>query len=204
MQEKQEDAKHEAHPAKRNRPRSKQISTDFTRVEDLGTMPAMAPFELEARRKIAEHSKTPVDELISLEESKSRMAVKCVEMRMLKGLVRRKNFLPRRQRLAYELCYVSKLPDVEAAYLMGISPISIRRLRQELSRAFIRALKKKEQDEIFLRKVKFLRLTRRQDHVVRLCFCEGLSAGEIAKRTDRSKRSVNEVVRRVREKLFQV
>ena len=67
MKEKREDAKHEARPAKRNRPRSKQIATDFTRVEDLGTMPAMAPFELETRKIIAERSMTPLDDLIAAE-----------------------------------------------------------------------------------------------------------------------------------------
>ncbi|MFH0984289.1 MAG: hypothetical protein V1882_02010 [Candidatus Omnitrophota bacterium] len=198
MQEQHEDSQ-----PKSNRPRSRQITADFTRVEDLGTMPAMGPLELEARKKIAERSQTPVDELMSFEEAKSRFMAKCAAMRLLKGLIRRKGFLPRRQRLVYELCYVSKLPDDEAAYLMDISQVSIRRLRMELSRSFVRVLKKKEQDEAFLRKVKFLRLTRRQTRVVRLRFCEGFSTSQIAKLTRRSKRSVNEVVRRVREKIFQ-
>ena len=73
MQPKREDQRHEERYAKRNKTRSKQISTDFMRVEDIGTMPAMAPFELEARKKIAERSKTPLDGLIAAEEKKERV-----------------------------------------------------------------------------------------------------------------------------------
>ena len=179
-------------------------SVDFMRVEDIGTMPGQTPFEMETKRRMAALSKTPADELMSAEESRSEQVFRCAALRMLKGLIRRKGFLSRRQRLAYELCYVSKLPDFEVAYLMGISPITIRRLRQELSRSFARAFKKKEQDELLLRKAKFLGLTRRQERIVRLRFCEGFSVEEIANMTGRSRSSVHDVVRRVRKKIFQV
>jgi DNA-directed RNA polymerase specialized sigma24 family protein len=189
---------------KRKRVRAVEDAVDFMRVEDAGQMPGLDPFELDVKKEMAALSKTPADELMSAEESRSEQVFKCAAFRMLKGLIRRRGFLPRRLRLAYELCYVSKLPDPEAAYLMGITPVYMRKVRQNLRQSLVRALQKKEQDELFLRKAKFLGLTRRQERIVRLRFCEGFSVEEISKMTGRSRSSVHDVVRRVRKKIFQV
>ena len=183
MQNQHEENEFEEKPKKRRRPRSSMSFVDFMRVEDIGTMPGQTPFEMETKRRMAALSKTPADELMSAEESRSEQVFKCASFRMLKGLIRRRGFLPRRLRLAYELCYVSKLPDPEAAYLMGITPVHMRKVRQNLRQSLVRALKKKEQDELLLRKAKFLGLTRRQERIVRLRFCEGFSVEEIANMT---------------------
>ncbi|OQA54934.1 MAG: putative DNA-binding protein [Candidatus Omnitrophica bacterium ADurb.Bin277] len=189
---------------KRKRIRAVEDAVDFMRVEDAGQMPGLDPFELDVKKEMAALSKTPADELMSVEELRSEQVFKCAAFRMLKGLIRRRGFLPRRLRLAYELCYVSKLPDPEVAYLMGITPVYMRKVRQNLRQSLVRALQKKEQDELLLRKAKFLGLTRRQERIVRLRFCEGFSVEEIANMTGRSRRSVHEVVQRVRKKIFQV
>ena len=204
MKNQHEENEFEEKPRKGRRPRSSMSFVDFMRVEDIGTMPGQTPFEMETKRRMAALSKTPADELMSAEESRSEQVFKCASFRMLKGLIRRRRFLPRRLRLAYELCYVSKLPDLEVAYLMGITPVYMRKVRQNLRQSLVRALQKKEQDELLLRKAKFLGLTRRQERIVRLRFCEGFSVEEIANMTGRSRRSVHEVVRRVRKKIFQV
>ena len=203
MEEEREKNEIEKREGRKERIRASQHPVDFIRVEDMGPMSGLTPFELETKRRMAALSKTPVDELISAEESKSQRVFKCAAMRMLMGLIRRKGFLSRRLWLAYELCYVGKLPEEKAAYLMGITRVNMRKVHQNLRRSLARVLKKKKQDEIFLKKVKFLSLTRRQSRIVRLRFCEGFTSTEIAKLTSRSKRGVNEVVQRVRRKLFQ-
>ncbi len=201
MQEKREDAQHEAHPAKRNRPRSKQISTDFTRVEDLGTMPAMAPFELEARQKIAEGSKTPLDGLISEEEKNERSANLKSGKRALNILIRDGVLTPR-QKLIYRLCYGKKLRQGEVMRLLGISRTTVKRLRQKVRGAFARGFANQRRGELILKKAAFHRLTRKQKKILKLRFLECLTVKEIAAMSAQTERSVQRLLQRTLKKIF--
>ena len=129
MQEEREDGKPEEQQPKRKRIRSREITADFTRVEDIGTMPAMAPFELEARKKIAERSTNPLDGLIAAEEKQKRMAEVRRGNRALNVLIKEGALTPR-QALVYGLCYGKKLRENEVPTFWG--------LLQERSRGFAR------------------------------------------------------------------
>lgn len=203
MQEKREDAKHEAHPAKRNRPRSKQISTDFTRVEDLGTMPAMAPFELETRKIIAKRSKTPLDGLIAAEEEKERVSELKSGNRALNILLKEGALSPR-QALIYGLCYEKRLSESEVASLLGIAPRTVQRLRQKSREAFARGLARRKRGALFLKKAACQRLTRKQRKILRLRYRDGQSVKEIADMSGKTERSVQRVLLRTLKRLFSV
>lgn len=203
MQEKREDEKHEESHAKRNKIRSKEISTDFMRVEDIGTMPAMAPFELEARKKIAERSKTPLDGLIAAEEKKERVVELKRGNRALNILIKEGTLTPR-QALVYGLCYGKKLRESEVADLLGISPRTVQRLRQKAREAFVRGLAERRRGMLYLKKAAFHRLTRKQKKILRLRYRDGLSVKEIAGMFGRTERSVQRVLLRTLKKIFSV
>ena len=203
MQEKREDEKHEAQHAKRNKIRSKEISADFMRVEDIGTLPAMAPFELEARKKIAERSKTPLDALLSAEEKKERAVDLKRGSRALNVLIKEGALTPR-QALVYGLCYEKRLRESEVASLLGISPRTVQRLRQKAREAFVRSLADRRRGMLYLKKAAFRRLTRKQKRILKLRYRDGLSVREIAGMFGRTERSVQRVLSRTLKKIFSV
>jgi len=201
MQAKREDEKHEEPQAKRKKIRSKEISADFMRVEDIGTMPAMAPFELEARKKIAERSTTPLDGLIAAEEKKERAVERKRGNRALNVLIKEGALTPR-QALVYGLCYGKKLRESEVAGLLGISPETVRRLRQKAREAFVRGLAERRRGMLYLKKAAFRRLTRKQKKIFKLRYRDGLSVKEIAGMFGRTERSVQRVLLRTLKKIF--
>ncbi|MFH0984619.1 MAG: sigma factor-like helix-turn-helix DNA-binding protein [Candidatus Omnitrophota bacterium] len=203
MQEEREDGKHEEPHPKRIKIRSKKISTDFMRVEDIGTMPAMAPFELEIRKKIAERSKTPLDGLIAAEEKKERVMDLKRGNRTLNVLVKDGALTPR-QALVYGLCYGKRLQESEVASLLGISPRTVQRLRQNAREAFVRGLAERRRGMLYLKKAAFHRLTRKQKKILKLRYREGLSVREIAGMFGRTERSVQRVLSRTLKKIFSV
>ena len=201
MQGKREDQGLEEHHAKRNRPRSKQIATDFTRVEDLGTMPAMAPFELEARRKIAEGSKTPLDGMIAEDDKNERIVDLKSGKRALNILIRDGVLTPR-QKLIYELCYGKKLRQGEVMRLLGISRTTVKRLRQKVRGAFARGFANQRRGELILKKAAFHKMTRKQKKILKLRFLECLTVKEISALSAQTERSVQRLLRRTLKKIF--
>ncbi len=203
MQAKREEGKHEEQHAKRSKIRSREISADFTRVEDIGTMPAMAPFELEARKKIAERSKTPLDGLIAAEEKKER-AVELKRGNRALNVLLKEGALTPRQALVYGLCYGKKLLESEVASLLGIAPRTVQRLRQKAREAFVRGLAERRRGMLYLKKASFHRLTRKQRKIFKLRYRDGLSVKEIAGMFGRTERSVQQVLSRTLKKIFSV
>jgi DNA-directed RNA polymerase specialized sigma subunit len=203
MQEEREDGKPEEQQPKRKRIRSREITADFTRVEDIGTMPAMAPFELEARKKIAERSTNPLDGLIAAEEKQKRMAEVRRGNRALNVLIKEGALTPR-QALVYGLCYGKKLRENEVANLLGIAPRTVQRLRQKAREAFVRGLAEWRRGMVYIKKAAFCRLTRKQKKILKLRYREGLSVKEIAEMFGRTERSVQRVLSRTLKKIFSV
>ena len=203
MQEERKDKKHEDHHAQRNKPRSKQITADFMRVEDIGSMPAMGHLELETRQKIAERSKTPLDGLIAAEEKKERVVELKRGNRALNVLIK-EGALTARQALVYGLCYEKRLREGEVADLLGIAPRTVQRLRQKARESFLRGLVERRRGALFLKKSVSRRLTRKQRKILKLRYRDGLSVKEIATMFGRTERSVQRVLLRTLKKIFSV
>ena len=173
------------------------------RVEDIGTMPGMTPFELETRKEMAKLSKTPLDDLVSREEQGSRIRAKKTGKRRINILIRQ-GALTRRQRLVYELCYVSKLPDAEVASRLGISRITVRRLRQNIRDAFLQHLKRQKKRELLIKRPGFFRLNRKQKEMFTLYYRHGLSGKEIAAKFGTTENNVYHILKRIQKKIFSV
>ena len=175
---------------------------DFMRVEDIGTMPGQTPFEQETKKEIAAISSTPMDDLMAVEEEiRERMAANAKKRRQ-RELIRSVG-LSKRQRIVFELCYVSGLRNVEVADLLEIAPATVARLRQKVFSSLDRALKKQRIKQALINRVPFIDLTRKQRDVTRLYLEQGLSTKEVAAKTGRTLRSVQRIIKRVRRRLFQ-
>jgi len=166
-------------------------------------MPAMAPFELEARKIIAERSKTPLDGLIAAEEKKERASELKSGNRSLNILLKEGALSPR-QALIYGLCYEKRLSESEVASLLGIAPRTVQRLRQKSREAFARGLVRRKRGALFLKKAARRRLTRKQRKILRLRYRDGLSVKEIADMSGKTERSVQRVLLRTLKRLFSV
>jgi DNA-directed RNA polymerase specialized sigma subunit len=186
---------------KRKRIRAVEEAIDFMRVEDAGQMPGLDPFEREVKKEMASLSRSPADELGDHEVAASERISARNSFRNLRRFVRNAG-LTKRQRLVYELCFVCGLPNREVADLLDISPMTVRRFRQILYLVVARALSKRRENQTLLRKSRYARLTQKQKLVLKLYFAEGLSAGQIAERHGKVRRSVERVIQRVREKIF--
>jgi len=188
---------------KRKRIRAVEEATDFMRVEDAGQIPGLDPFELEVKKEMASLSRSPADEIGDQEVAASERTSARNSFRNLRRFVRNTG-LTKRQRLVYELCFVCNLPNREVAVLLDISPVTVRRFRQILYLVVARSLRKRREAQDLWRKSRAARLTQKQKLVLKLYFTERLSAGEIAEKTGKGKRSVERVIQRVREKIFPV
>ena len=186
---------------KRKRIRAVEEAIDFMRVEDAGQMPGLDPFEREVKKEMASLSRSPADELGDHEVAASTRATARNSFRHLRRFIRNAG-LTKRQRLVYELCFVCNLADCEAADLLGISLVTVRRFRQILFLVVARALSKRREKQKLLRQSRYARLTQKQKLVLRFYFTEGLSTGQIALRLGKGRRSVERVIQRVREKIF--
>ena len=186
---------------KRKRIRAVEEAIDFMRVEDAGQMPGLDPFEREVKKEMASLSRSPADELGDHEVAASTRATARNSFRHLRRFIRNAG-LTKRQRLVYELCFVCNLADCEAADLLGISLVTVRRFRQILFLVVARALSKRREKQKLLRQSRYARLTQKQKLVLRFYFAEGLSTGQIALRLGKGRRSVERVIQRVREKIF--
>jgi len=186
---------------KKSRQRASQRSADFMRVEDMGTMPGLTPFELETKKAMAKLSKTPLDELISREEQHARAKAKRIGKRRLNRLIQQ-GALTERQRVVYALCYVKKLTDVEVASRLGISRITVRRLRQNIRDALLQCVKRQKQKEILIKRSYVFRLNRKQKEILTLYCRHDLSVKEIATRLGTTDNNIYHILRRIEKKLF--
>jgi len=175
---------------------------DFMRVEDIGRMPEQTRFEHETRKEIVAQSNTPADDLMAGEEGLRSQMTAYAKKQRLHWLIRTAG-LSKRQRLVYELCYVSGLPNVEVADLLDLSPTTVARFRQEIFRSLERALQKQGMKQNLTRRVPFVHLTKKQMEITRFHLEQGLSVKEIAATTGRTVRSVQRIIKRVRTRLFQ-
>jgi DNA-directed RNA polymerase specialized sigma subunit len=186
---------------KRKRIRAVEDAVDFMRVEDAGQMPGLDPFEREVKKEMASLSRSPAEELEDHEAAVSARATARNSFRHLRRFIRNTG-LTKRQRLVYELCFVCNLPNREVAGLLDIAPMTVRRFRQILYLVVARALSKRREYQTILQKSRYARLTQKQKLFLKLYFAEGLSAGQIAERLGKGRRSVERVIQRVREKIF--
>ncbi|MDA9101166.1 hypothetical protein N9K06_00670 [Omnitrophica bacterium] len=181
--------------------RSRRITADFMRVEDAGTMPALTPFERETRKEIAAQSRTPLDDLAARETQRERLIMFKAGKRKIHELIGQ-GALTRRQRLVYELSFISRLEDIEIAELLEISRGTVRRLRQKIRLAFVRALKQHRRKQSLIGRAAFVSLTHRQKQVFKLHYRQGIEPNEIAAKLGFSERHVYYVLKRIQKKLF--
>jgi DNA-directed RNA polymerase specialized sigma24 family protein len=171
------------------------------RIEDAGTMPALTPFERETRKEIAVQSKTPRDVIAAEEdENNLRMTFKAEKCK-LRTLIN-EGALTRRQRLVYELCYVNRLPDGEVADLLGITKVTVRRLRSKIKAAFERALKRRRKKKVAIEKAAFFKMTSLQKRIFTLHYQKGFAPSAIASKMKITERSVYYILNRIQKKIF--
>ncbi len=201
MQKEHEDRNFEESGGKKPRIRARQKPADFMRVEDIGTMPGLTPFELETKKEMAKLSQTPLDDLVSREDQDGKLKAKKIGKRRINTLIRR-GALTRRQRLVYELCYVSKLPDTQVADLLGVSRVTVRRIRQNIRDAFLQQLERQKKRELLIKRAFSLRLNQKQKEVFMLYCRHGLTVKEIAARCGITIWSAYHVLHRIQKKIF--
>jgi len=181
----------ETEEEKHERIKSRTRAIDFMRVEDANGE-ALTHFELKVREKIACVS-SPFEELARKEEEENRSE----EVRnTLRDLVEKA--LTEKQKAWFHLAYVEELPDIEIADRLGVTLRRVSSLRTSALKAFKRAY---ERDRI----KQFLNtcdLTEKQRLMVQLRFEERLSCPEIANRLGLTLRGVEDMLNRIRKKIF--
>lgn len=198
MQKEHEQEKNQESTRRR---RAKRITTDFMRVEDAGTMPALTPFERETRKIIAAQSKTPRDEIAEKEEEIRKRTAFRFGRRKIRELIKA-GALTRRQRLVYELSYVSGLKDDEVSDLLEVSPVTVRRLRLNIKEAFSRALRQQRRRQSAIDRAVYFKMTKHQKQIFKLHFKESLEPKQIAVQMGLSERNVYYILKRIEKKLF--
>jgi DNA-directed RNA polymerase specialized sigma subunit len=201
MPNEHEDRNFEEGREKKAKKRTSQKPTDFMHAEDIGTMPGLTPFELEIKKEMAKLSTTPLNELASKEDQEAKLRAFRSDKRIINRLIK-EGALTHRQALVYELYYERKLPANEVARRLGVSLITIRRLRQKIRDAFVRGFSMRKKRESTIKRAAFFRLTRIQKRVFTLYFRQGLTVKQICAKLGKGERNVERLLKRIRRKIF--
>ena len=171
--------------------------TDFSRVE--GTQPEdpLHPFELEVREKLASSASSFNDLATKENQTFGRRKMTANHARLFR--LSREGMLTERQRTYFDLFYVEGLLDKEVAMRLGVSRITVRRFRQEISRRLRKFVSEKEAVRRMFRSVKSAVLTKKQKLIFRLRYRKGLTVAQIARALGMRPRAVYYVLERTRK-----
>ncbi len=182
---------------KKSGPRSRVREADFMRIEDSAIRDPLSPFELEVKGRLAS-AKSPLESLLEDEEHLSRKQALKEQRKKLKKLLRK---LGVRQQQYFKFFYSRHRKDKEIALKLGISESRVRVIRWSLKTSFINAAKRDQSKEVLKRSIKYKALTKPQKRVWKLYAEKGLSPLEIAQHLGCSKRAVNRILARIKNKI---
>ena len=180
----------EEHPKKE---RARTRSVDFMRVEDTMQQHPLSHFELKVKEKIA-CSPSPYEQIARKEDEEEKNEA---TLRTLAGLLEKARLTPK-QKACYQLVFMEQLSDKEAAKRLDLAERNLRGLKQSILKALKLVLEKQHIKQL----ADTHELTDKQRLVIYLRYEEQLSLKEIAGRLGVTLRAVDDLLGRMRKKIF--
>lgn len=179
---------------KRGRTRVREV--DFLRAEgNVAKGRELAPFELEVKEVMAS-ARSPFAELAAQEERNDEREEKRVSKYRLSCVVRQVKLTPL-QAECYQLIWVKKLSENQAAVKLGFSRSRVRNLKKIIRLNLLSALEKEKKWNQLAMKARFACKTEKQRKIWSLYFKEEKTISEIGRDLAMPRQAVQQLLKRI-------